>query len=77
MTQLGGADTLLLAASVALCLHLAPVRDRVHVLALVCLVLITCFIVGLLAATVGGLFKGRLLMTDATISALQPAAGER
>lgn len=63
-----------LAASAALSLHLAPTQGSIHALALVWLVLITCFIGGLVLATVRGLFQGRLLTAEAPVSSLQSTA---
>ncbi len=63
-----------LAASAALSLHLAPLQGWGHVLAMVWLVLITCFIGALLVATVRGLIKGQLLTEQAPLLALQPAS---
>lgn len=66
-----------LAASAALSLHLAPTQGWAHGWALGWLVLTTCFIGGLLVATVRGLLKGRLLMAEAPFSDLQSTTSGR
>lgn len=62
-----------LAASAALSLHLAPAQGGAHALALAWLASITCFIAGLLSATVRGLLKGHLLAPEAPFSGLKTA----
>ena len=61
-----------LAASAALCLHLAPAQGVAQLLAGVWLLCVTLMIGGLLLATVWGLWQGRLLFPEA--AAATPAA---
>lgn len=56
-----------LAASAALCLHLAPAHGAASLLALAWLACVTAVIAGLLLATARGLLQGRLLVAEAPV----------